>query len=416
MEDPVSEVPKIPQERAEVSRTANKPHKAVNREHSYSKKVILGVVVFVFLSVSSGFFGGWVGARNRSNSSNSSANVEQGRQLAEEQSSLISSIAKEVGPSVVSVDVTSTATSSSQFYGSRSVDQQSAGTGFIISESGYVVTNRHVIPDGTKSVSLTLSDGTVLDSVSVVGKTADSDSLDLAFLKINDTKGKTLTVAKIGDSSKMQVGDTVIAIGNALGQFQNSVTSGIISGYGRSVQASDESGANAENLQNLFQTDAAINQGNSGGPLVNSDGEVIGINTAVAGDAQNIGFAIPINDAKGLLKSVLDKGVLERPYLGVRYQQLTPAIASQLEIENQQGAYISGGSDGAGIVAGSPAAKANLKEKDIITKINNDDVTTTNNLSSLIGRYTVGETVTVTFIRDGKTQTTQVTLAALPSN
>src|SRR5207249_716858 len=155
-------------------------------------------------------------------------------------------------------------------------------------------------------------DGTELKNVSVIGRTSDSDPLDIAFLKINDKKGKTLTPVKLGDSSKIQVGDKVLAIGNALGQFQNTVTQGIISGYGRSVQAGDSSqlglSNNTETLQNLFQTDAAINEGNSGGPLVNMSGEVIGINTAIAGGAQNVGFSIPINDVQGLIKSVLNKG------------------------------------------------------------------------------------------------------------
>lgn len=388
----------------------------VNRSStSLSKRVVVGLLALVLISTSFGFVGGYFGSQAKRNS-NSSANVEQGRQLAEEQSSLISSIAKEVGPSVVSIDVTSQGAAGGGYFGSgRTVERQSAGTGFIVSESGYVVTNRHVIPDGATNVSLTMSDGTVLDKVSVVGKTSNSDSLDVAFLKIEDTKGKTLTVAKIGDSSRMQVGDAVIAIGNALGQFQNSVTSGIISGYGRSVEASDGSGSSTENLQNLFQTDAAINQGNSGGPLVNSNGEVIGINTAVAGDAQNIGFSIPINDVKGVLKTALDTGKIERPYLGVRYIQLTPAAASELGVSVQEGAYVYAGNNQNAVMADSPAAKAGLKNGDIITKVNGDTTSSSASLSSLIGRYGVGETVTITYLRDGKEQTTQVKLEALPN-
>src|SRR5206468_3856028 len=181
-----------------------------------------------------------------------------------------------------------------------------------------------VVPSGTTQVSVTLSDGTELKNVTVIGRTGDSDNLDVAFLKVNDAQGHKLVPAPIGDSSQVQVGDDVVAIGNALGQFQNTVTSGIISGYGRSVQAGDSSGSgnSGENLDNLFQTDAAINEGNSGGPLVNLNGQVIGINTAVAGNAQNIGFAIPINDVKGLVKQVLANGKFERPYLGVQYVPL----------------------------------------------------------------------------------------------
>lgn len=380
-----------------------------------AKLGLLSVVVLVFVAMSSGFVGGWLGANSQSNG-NITTNVEEGRQVVAEQSNLISTLAKEVGPSVVSIDVTSQRTTNNGFFGPTTSRQQSAGTGFIISESGYVATNRHVIPDGTEQVDLTLQDGTVLDDVRVIGKTRDGDPLDVAFLKINDTKGVKLTVAKLGDSSKMQVGDSVIAIGNALGQFQNSVTSGIISGYGRSVQASDGSGQNAESLQNLFQTDAAINQGNSGGPLVNMNGEVIGINTAVAGgDAQNIGFSIPINDARGLIDGVLASGKFQRPYLGVQYVQLTPAIAEELGLSIDEGAYIND-SNGNGIVGGSPAASAGLQGKDVITKINDQAVDANNTLASVIGRFKVGERVTITYVRDGQTKTTQVTIGEAPLN
>lgn len=378
-----------------------------------SKKSFITLAVVVLVSTSFGFAGGVIGSR--SNPRNENALVEQGRQAVNEESTLISSIAQDVGPSVVSIDVTSQGVSNS-FFGPREVEQQSAGTGFIISDSGYVLTNRHVIPDGVTKVSLTMSDGTVLSDVSVVGKTSDGDSLDVAFLKINDKKGKDLTVAKIGDSNQMQVGDTVIAIGNALGQFQNSVTSGIISGYGRSLEASSGSGSGTENLQNLFQTDAAINQGNSGGPLVNSNGEVIGINTAVAaGDAQNIGFSIPINDTKGLIKGVLENGKFERPYLGVRYVQLNPGVAEELGISQEDGAYVGGSQGGGGVVQGSPAQQAGLQDGDVIIKINDQKVDRNNTLASVVGRFSVGEEVTITYIRDGKEQTTKLTLSALPA-
>lgn len=380
----------------------------------YSKKGLITLAALVFVSVSSGFAGGYVASSSKANTTNPT--IEQSRRAVQEESTLISAIAREVGPSVVSIDVTSQGVDSGGLFGPRRVQQQSAGTGFVISDTGYVMTNRHVIPDGVTQVSLTLSDGTVLEDVGVVGKTADTDSLDIAFLKINDAKGKKLTVAKLGDSSKMQVGDTVVAIGNALGQFQNSVTSGIISGYGRSVQATDESGLGTDNLQNLFQTDAAINQGNSGGPLVNSNGEVIGVNTAVAaGGAQNIGFSIPINDTKGLIKGVIERGVVERPYLGVRYIQLTPGAAEELGINQQQGAYI-GSENGPGIVPGSPAAAAGLQDKDVIVAINDQKIDQNNTLASVVSRFGVGEEVTVTFVRSGSEQTTKLKLAALPQN
>jgi serine protease Do len=214
------------------------------------------------------------------------------------------------------------------------------------------------------------------------------------------------------------VGDSVVAIGNALGQFQNTVTAGIISGHGRSVQAGDSSGNDVENLEDLFQTDAAINEGNSGGPLVNLDGEVIGINTAIAGDAQGIGFAIPINDVTGLIDSVKKTGTLRRPYIGVVYVPLTDDLAKQYSLGTNRGAYVAP-SDVSGqnpIVDGSPAEKAGLKAGDIITKINDQSIDQNNSLSALVNKYKVGDKVTLTVLRDGKETKIDLTLAAAPSS
>jgi serine protease Do len=242
-----------------------------------------------------------------------------------------------------------------------------------------------------------------------VGRTADTDSLDIAILKVKDAKGKTLTPAKLGDSSKSQVGDKVVAIGNALGQFQNTVTSGIVSGYGRSIQAGDA--ASSEILQNLIQTDAAINSGNSGGPLVNANGEVIGINTAVAsGSAQNIGFAIPINDVTGLINSVIKTGKFQRPYLGVKYITLNDNYAYTYNLGTKRGAYLAPDQSGGAVVSGGPADKAGLKEKDVITKVDGTTIDENTSLSSLIGRKAVGDKVTLTIVRDGKEMTVSATL------
>lgn len=373
----------------------------------------LSVVLLMIASLSAGFFGGWLGSQNNQLTENGLDKDSQRVVLNESQ--LISNIAKTVGPSVVSVNVTAQSEELNYFGFSSPTEEVGAGTGIIISEDGYIVTNRHVVPTGTTSLTVTLSDGTELDDVKVVGRTNENDSLDVAFLKINDAKGKKLTAAKIGDSSKIQVGDKVIAIGNALGQFQNTVTEGIISGYGRSVEAGDETGGDVETLQNLFQTDAAINQGNSGGPLVNINGEVVGINTAIAGGgAQNIGFAIPINDVKGLLTSVLTKGKLERPYLGVRYVSLTDDYAYQYNLSTKRGAYIAPSRGQAPVLSGSPADKAGLKEKDVITKVEGRAIDESNSLASLIGQYPVGKEVELTIVRDGKEQKLNVKLEAAP--
>lgn len=370
-------------------------------------------LLLVATCVGLGFVGGIVGGRSQSASQTNSPKAQQ--QIIASESQLINNIAKEVSPSVVSVNVTGLATTQSIF-GQTQSEQQSAGTGVIISTDGVIITNRHVVPAGTEKVSVTLSDGTNLDSVEVIGRTSESDTLDVAFLKIKDKKGKTLTAAKLGDSSAVQVGDKVVAIGNALGQFQNTVTSGIISGYGRSLEAGDGSGGSSETLQNLFQTDTAINRGNSGGPLVNTNSEVIGINTAIAGNAENIGFAIPINDVKGLITSVLKEGKLLRPYLGVRYVSLTDDYAYQYNLDVKRGAYLAPAQGQSVIIENSPASKAGLKEKDVITKIDNEPIDENHSLTSLLGKHSVGDKVTLTIIRDGKEQKLSATLEAAPSN
>lgn len=383
----------------------------LSQEDKLKRIVIIGVIASLVV----GYMGGYAGGKHQSDAN--LANQKSSTQIIDSESSLIANIAKNVGESVVSINVESQAQAQS-FFGTRSYTQSSAGTGFIIdADKGIVMTNRHVIPSGISSVNIVLSDGTKLSNVSVVGRTNDNDTLDVAFLKINDKKGKNLKAVKLADSSKVQVGDKVIAIGNALGQFQNTVTSGIISGYGRSIQAGDESGGNSESLQNLFQTDTAINQGNSGGPLVNVNGEVIGMNTAIAGNAENIGFSIPINDLQGLIKSVIKDGKILRPYLGVRYVILNDDYAYQYNLDVKRGAYIAPTDNGqASIISGSPAEKAGLKEKDIITKANDQAIDEKNSLVSVLGRYSVGDKVTLTVHRDGKDITVPVTLEAAPQN
>ena len=357
------------------------------------------------------------------------------KQIVTSDSQLITDIAKTVGQSVVSVNVAINTSGSSAASGSsvtggfglfgftQPEQEQAAGTGIIISSNGIILTNRHVVPQGTTSVSVTLSNGTELKDVSVIGRTNTSDSLDVAFLKINNAEGQKLTPAAIGDSSQMQVGDEVVAIGNALGQFQNTVTSGIISGYGRDVTAADTGGigsatSDSENLVDLFQTDAAINEGNSGGPLVNLNGQVIGINTAIAGNAQNIGFSIPINDVKGLINQVLKNGSFTMPYLGIRYIPLTPDVANEYNLSVQNGAFIAPSDNPSepSILPNSPASSAGLEINDIITAVNGSSINQENSLTSLIDQYTPGTNISLTVIRDGKTIQVSVTLGTEPSS
>lgn len=386
------------------------PKKADIRDRHKARRSILLILV----AVAAGFGGGWLGAGSY-NHQNSGSNIE--RQVISTESQLVNKIAKEVGESVVSINVISEATTQDFFGGSQSYDQESAGTGFILNADGIVVTNRHVIPPGAKAVTITLSDGTQLDKVTIIGRTADSDPLDIAFLRIDDKQGKNLKPIKLGKSADVVVGDKVVAIGNALGQFQNTVTSGIISGYGREIEAGDGQSSSTETLLNLFQTDASINQGNSGGPLVNMAGEVIGINTAVAGDAENIGFAIPIDDVSPLIKTVLEKGKLERPYLGVRYVMITDDVAYTYNLPVKRGAYIVPASGGqSSVISDSPAAKAGLKERDIITKIDDENIDERSNLLTILGKKPIGGEVTLTVLRDGKEQQVKATLEAAPQD
>jgi serine protease Do len=395
---------------------------ALRAPAAIGRRGMLAGLIFLLLAFASGYGGALLATRQ--DDGLLSTTVGNQKKVITSESQLISKIAKSVGPSVVSVNVTINNQLSTTYdpYGFMPPDSgsaEAAGTGIILSTAGIIVTNRHVVPEGTARVSVTLSDGTELKNVSVIGRTMDNDNLDVAFLKINDTKGKKLVAATIGDSASVQVGDDVIAIGNALGQFQNTVTSGIVSGYGRSVVARDGSGisSSADNLDNLFQTDAAINEGNSGGPLVNLNGQVVGINTAVAGNAQNIGFAIPINDVRGLIKQVLQKGKFERPYLGVRYVLLDEELASELDLKQTAGAYVapSNNPDMPSVIVGGPADKAGLQARDIITHVDNKKIDQTHSLSSLLAQHLPGDRVKLTVLRDGRTLDVGVTLEALPA-
>ncbi len=381
---------------------------------------------FLLVSVLSGFAGALF-ENHRTGSGFLSAGLSNQKKIVTSQSQLISQIAKTVGPSVVSVNVNITSQGAGGGFGLFGFAQpeqlQAAGTGIIISADGLILTNRHVVPEGTTSVSVTLSDGTELKDVSVVGRTSATDSLDVAFLKVNNLQSHKLTAAVIGDSSTVQVGDDVVAIGNALGQFQNTVTRGIISGYGRSVQAGSDSGgatpsASTENLDDLFQTDAAINEGNSGGPLVNLNGQVIGMNTAIAGNAQNVGFSIPMNDIRGLIVQVLKTGKFTRPYLGVHYIPLTADVANEFNLKVQNGAYIAASSDpnSSSVVAGSPADTAGLQEKDIITEIDGTPINQMHSLTSLLVTHQPGDKVTLTVLRGDESQQIDVTLGTAPNS
>jgi serine protease Do len=400
------------------NKKVNLSSRLFSRISNGSAKLLITVII---VGLVSGFAGSWLETRGNSDVINGT--VGNGKKIVTGQSQLISQIAKTVGPSVVSVNVNITNANSNSGLGAfgflQPEQEQAAGTGIIISSDGLIVTNRHVVPAGTTNVSVTLSDGTELKDVSVLGRTSQSDTLDVAFLKINNVRGHKLHPAVLGNSAKVQVGDDVVAIGNALGQFQNTVTSGIISGYGRSLQAGDSSGSSSESLVDLFQTDAAINEGNSGGPLVNLNGQVIGINTAVAGGgAQNIGFAIPINDIKGLIEQVAKTGKFARPYLGVRYVQLTSDIAKEFDLKTNDGAFIAPSVDPShpSVLPGSPADKADLKPSDVITAVNGTKIDQRHSLTALLSQHQPGDRVKLTVLRGGRNLHISVSLGSAPIN
>lgn len=314
----------------------------------------------------------------------------------------IAEVANKVAPGVVSI-ITETRTSG--WFGQSST-QTSAGTGMIVTSDGYVLTNKHVI-DGARKIKVVLDDGTSYDDVELVGTDPFND---VAYLKINDVSDlKTVT---LGNSKTLTPGQQVIAIGNALGQYHNTITAGIISGVGRSLTAYSSDMTSAENLSDMIQTDAAINAGNSGGPLVNAAGEVIGINTATSSDADGIGFAIPISSVKGMLKNITEHGSAKRAYAGVRYINITPDLAVTYDLPVSAGAYIFTDGKDSAIVAGGPGEKAGLKDGDIITKINGVSVGSAGSVSSLIGEYMPGDTVQLTILRDNKEQAINLTLGA----
>ena len=326
------------------------------------------------------------------------------QQLVVQESSAVVDVASSVSPSVVSITTQST---QAGVFGFGAQSEEGAGTGMIITSDGLILTNNHVI-DGATSVSVFTSNGKQYTGTVV----ATNPTSDYAFVRI---KASGLKAVSLGDSSSVQIGQGVIAIGNALGQYNNTVTEGIISGKGRPVTASDSNGSSSESLVDLLQTDAAINEGNSGGPLVNLAGQVIGMNTAISADGQNVGFAIPINEVKSAIESVKTKGVIERPYLGVRYIPVTSDFATANNLSVTNGAYVSGDGSNPAVVSGSPADKAGLKEGDVITKVDGTAIDENNSLTALLANDKVGQNVKLTVLRAGKTTTLTATLGSAPS-
>ena len=325
----------------------------------------------------------------------------------------IINVFKEVSPSVVSIVITKDVPKyinplegfpffEIQVPGEMEKKEIGGGTGFIISSDGMIVTNKHVVLDKDAEYTVLTVEGEKFPAKVL----ARDPGQDLAVLKI---EGNGLPVVKLGDSDKLQIGQTVIAIGNVLGEFRNSVSVGVISGLGRTITASG--GGFYETLEDVIQTDAAINSGNSGGPLLNLKGEVIGINTAMASGAENIGFAIPINKAKKAIEQVKTLGKIVYPFLGVRYVLITDEIQKENNLPVNYGALITKGDQGEpAITSGSVAKTAGLREGDIILEFNGEKITTENSLAKIIMKYNPGDKITLKILRGTQEKIVEVIL------
>jgi S1-C subfamily serine protease len=337
---------------------------------------------------------------------------------------VVQSVAR-VNPAVVSVLVTKDVPVYEQYYqsynpfglyGGFSVprirengtqeQEVGGGSGFIVSNDGMIVTNRHVVSDLDARYSVLLNDGTAYD-VTVLARDAQ---LDVAILQISEPLKKSLPFVSFGDSQSLRLGETVIAIGNALAEFRNSVSVGVVSGVARSIVASDGMGG-SEQLNQVIQTDAAINPGNSGGPLLNVDGEVIGVNVAVSRGADNISFALPAQVVKQVVDSVREYGEIVRPYLGVRYVMLNEQIAEANSLDYAYGALVLSGDspDEAAVILGSPADKANISENTIILSIDGEELRG-DDLATVLREKNVGDEIVLVVEQDGEVQTVRVVL------
>lgn len=319
---------------------------------------------------------------------------------------IIPNIVDRVSPAVVNVNTSKIMTITSPFAPfapffdqlpeqfQREVPQRGLGTGFIFRKDGYILTNNHVI-EGANEIKVTLLDGREL-----TGKVIGADPLtDIAVVKV---EAENLPTLSLGDSDAARVGEFVVAIGNPYG-LSHTVTLGVLSAKGRAVPSGDS----GQEYENFLQTDAAINPGNSGGPLLNLDGEVIGINTAIIPFAQGVGFAIPINMAKSILDQLIEKGKVVRAWLGVYIQNITPEIAKQFGYEGTKGALV------ADVIENGPAAKANFQRGDIIFSVNNQEITDTKHLQNTIRSLKPGDTAEIQVWRDGEKKTIKVQLEEL---
>lgn len=357
------------------------------------------------------------------NAGSQSAAVGQAAPSATTTSSRVAEVVEAASPSVVSIVVTEDVPVVERYFregpfgiprpqqrmeGTRR-QQVAGGSGFFVSENGLIVTNKHVVSNTNASYSAVTSDGETHE-LEVVGR---DPFLDIAVLRT--VEEGDYPALSFGNSENLRPGETVIAIGNALGQFQNSVSVGVVSGLSRSVVAGGPMGQ-SKRLEQVIQTDAAINPGNSGGPLLNLSGKVVGVNVAIAQGSENISFALPSNLVKEVVSSVEKHGEIVRPFLGVRYISITEEVANARDLPVNQGALVVAGPQGNAVTPGSAADEAGIQEGDILLRLDGTKITTENNLGSLIRNHDVGDTITITILRNGERQQVTATLKRAPES
>ena len=355
------------------------------------------LLLLIAISLVTGAVGGLIGGTMLGDL----GSLSTGGKLQVREESATSEVARKISPAVVSITGTGLAQDFDLFGLPSARQTQNAGTGFLVRADGLIVTNKHVV-EGTSTLKVITSDGVEHDA-----KVVGLDPLgDLALLKI---PGRPFPVASLGSTEQLVVGTHVVAIGNALGHYEGTVTSGVISAIGRAITAGDATGS--ERLDNVIQTDAAINPGNSGGPLVDLAGRVIGINTAIDQEGQSIGFALPVEIVKTALSSYERHGEIRRPLLGVRYLPLTPQSVKQNELKVSDGAWLKSSTSEPAVIPGGPADQAGLREGDILTRVEGQAVDRRHPLGLLIQNHDPGERVAITYFRAGRSSSTKVTLS-----
>src|SRR3990167_1270248 len=367
------------------------------------------LIIFVLFSLVSAVVGGVLGATFPTWSQNLPFNlklplvtsdkqiINQGeKRIISSEESFVIKVVEKASPAVVSI--VAKQVGFDPLRGPTS-DSRGIGTGFIVDSNGIILSNNHVVED--RDVSYTV---VTKDKKNYEDTKKDRDSLnDLAILQV---EASNLPTIELGDSDNLQVGQTVVAIGNALGRFDNTVTVGVISGIGRGVTASDSLGIRSETLENVIQTDAALNPGNSGGPLLDLSGKVVGINFATTSGAENIGFVIPINRVKSILEQFKSQGRIIKPFIGIAYNIIGSDIA---QLQNlPEGAYVQR------VIVDSPAAKAGIEIGDVITELGGEKITLENSLATIIRKFNVGDKVKLKVNRKGKNLQFEVKLEEAP--